>query len=296
MEIHSLRSFLVLAEHLHFARAAQALHISQPALTKQIRRLETEIGALLFERRPGETRLSALGERWLPEVQATVARVDELARSVQLGVKGETGRLRVGFGFHTLEIVPALVAQLRALTPEVSVTLRDMSTAEQAAALAAGELDIGFMRMPIADAANYSTVPVVEDRLALVLPRRDKPRRAIRLGELRDEAFISISRVRSPGFCDHVLAVCAAHGFHPRVVQEVYEFTTAIALVRAGMGAAFIPRSLWTAPMAGVELHELEGSQARWKVAAVWHKSDSNPVLKNLVRLLGKSVRPRILP
>lgn len=287
MDIYTLRSFLVLAEHLHFGRAAQALHISQPALTKQIRRLEAEIGAPLFERGPGETRLSAIGARWLPEVQATVARVDALARSVQLSVKGETGRLRVGFGFHTLEIVPSLVARLRASAPEVAVTLRDMSTAEMAAALAADELDIGFMRMPIANAAAYSVVPVVEDRLALVLPRGHGGKRAAKLADVRNEAFISISRIRSPGFCNHVLTLCAAHGFHPRVVQEVYEFTTAIALVRAGMGATFIPRSLWTGPMPGVELHELDDRRARWKVAAVWRGRDSNPVLKNFVRMLG---------
>lgn len=289
MDIHPLRSFVVLAEHLHFGRAAQALHISQPALTKQIRKLEGEIGAPLFERGPGATRLSAIGARWLPEVQATVTRMDALARSVRLSVKGETGRLRVGFGYHTLEIVPALVAKLRASSPEIGVTLRDMSTAEQAAALAAGDLDIGFMRMPIADAANYSTLPVVEDRLALVLPRGHARRRAVKLAELSGEAFISISRVRSPGFFNHVLGVCAAQGFHPRLVQEVYEFTTAIALVRAGMGATFIPRSLWTGPMPGVELHELDDRRARWKVAAVWRRRDTNPVLKNFVRLLGEA-------
>lgn len=289
MEIHPLRSFVVLAEHLHFGRAAQALHISQPALTKQIRKLEGEIGAPLFERGPGATRLSAIGAHWLPEVQATVTRMDALARSVRLSVKGETGRLRVGFGYHTLEIVPALVAKLRASSPEIGVTLRDMSTAEQAAALAAGDLDIGFMRMPIADAANYSTLPVVEDRLALVLPRGHARRRAVKLAELSGAAFISISRVRSPGFFNHVLGVCAAQGFHPRLVQEVYEFTTAIALVRAGMGATFIPRSLWTGPMPGVELHELDDRRARWKVAAVWRRRDTNPVLKNFVRLLGEA-------
>lgn len=291
MDIYQLRSFLVLAEHLHFGRAAQALHISQPALTKQIRRVEEEIGAALFERSPTRTRLSAIGARWLPEVQASVARIDALARSVQLSVRGETGRLRVGFGFHTLEIVPALVAKLRTSSPDVSVTLRDMSTAEQAAALAADELDIGFMRMPIADSEEYSVVPVIEDRLALVLPQSGQRRRGVKLADLREEAFISISRVRSPGFCNHVLAVCAAHGFHPRVVQEVYEFTTAIALVRAGMGATFIPRSLWSGPMPGVELHELDDRRARWKVAAVWRRRDSNPVLKNFVRLLGRAAQ-----
>lgn len=286
MDIYQLRSFLVLAEHCHFGRAAKALHLSQPALTKQIRRLENEIGAALFERGPSETRLSAVGRQWLPEVRETVARVDTLARSVRLNAKGETGRLRVGFGFHTLQLVPGLVAKLRAAAPEVSVTLRDMSTAEQAAALAAGELDIGFMRMPVADPKDYSVLPVVTDRLALVLPRGTMRRQGFVLGDLRDEAFISIARSRSPGFTSHVLSLCAAHGFHPRIVQEVYEFTTAIALARAGMGATFIPGSLWTSPFPGVERHEIADRRAQWKVAAVWRRRDTNPVLHRFVRML----------
>lgn len=286
MDIYHLRSFVVLAEHRHFGRAAQALHVSQPALTKQIRRLEEELGSSLFEREPTGARLSAVGQRWLPEAQAVITRFDQAVAFAHKSARGTVGQLRVGFGAHTLELVPKLVAKLRESAPDVQITLRDMSSAEQASALSAGQLDVGFMRMPIPDAARYKHVPIIEDRLALVVPVGTKLSGKRWLIEFRDTPFVSISRNRSPGFFNHVLDLCAAYGFHPRIVQEVHEFPTAIALVRAGMGVTMIPESLWTSRIPGVEMHRLEDRRAVWKVATVWRRGDTNPVLANLIRLL----------
>jgi DNA-binding transcriptional LysR family regulator len=289
MDVYQLRSFIVLAEHLHFGRAARALHLSQPALTKQIHRLEEEIGSPLFERTHGATRLSSVGRQWLPEVQNLLTRFDRTVSAGRKNADGTSGQLKVGFGFHTLKLVPGIVAKLRASAPAVQITLRDMSTAEQAAGLDAGQLDIGFMRLPIADATKYHVLPVIEDRLALVRSTESKWPAKLRVGDCRDESFISISRDRSPGFFNHVLNLCAAHGFHPRIVQEVYEFSTAIALVRAGMGVTMIPQSLWTSRIPGVELHPIEDRGAIWKVGGVWRRGDTNPVLENFLRLLRKT-------
>lgn len=289
MDIYQLRSFAVLAEHLHFGRAARALHLSQPALTKQIRRLEDEIGGALFERSSTETRLSAVGRDWLPEVRDLLARFDAAGDAVRRAARGGAGTLRVGFGFHTLDIVPALITKLRASAPRVEITLRDMSSAEQAAELAKGALDVGFMRMPLEDAAGYETRSVVEDRLALVTAAGTRPAGNLRIGDLRDAAWVSISRERSPGFFNHMLELCAAHGFHPRIVQEVHEFSTALGLARAGMGVTMIPQSLWPDGMPGLDLHRIAEKRAVWKVAAAWRRGDTNPVLAHLLRLLPKT-------
>src|SRR5690349_2992343 len=142
MDVYQLRSFVVLAEHLHFGRAAKALHLSQPALTKQIRRLEADLGAALFERAPGATRLSSVGETWLPQVRELLTRFDQTATLGRKTAAGTVGRLKIGFGFHTLQLVPAMVVKLRGSSPGSLITLRDMSTAEQAAALQARQIDI----------------------------------------------------------------------------------------------------------------------------------------------------------
>ena len=286
MDVPQLRSFVALAEHLHFGRAARALHLSQPALTKQIQRLEESIGSSLLERTRYGTKLSSVGEMWLPQVRELLARFDQTATLGRKTAAGAVGRLRIGFGFHTLQLVPAIVVKLRRAAPDSLISLRDMSTAEQAAALQAGQLDVGFMRTPLAEPDLYNAMPVIKDRLILVTPAGSDPSGKRRLADYGKEPFVSISRQRSPGFFNHVLMLCAAHGFHPQIVQEVHEFTTAIALVRAGMGVTMIPESLQAGHIEGVELHRLKDRKADWTVAAVSRRGDTNPLLAEFIRLL----------
>jgi len=287
MDVYTLRSFVVLAEHLHFSRAAKVLNLSQPALTKQIRNLESEVGSVLFERGHRGTRLSAVGEQWLPLVREVLERFEQVATFARATAKGGIGRLRIGFGYHTLQLVPDLVVKLRAAAPGVQITLRDMSTAEQSAALDAGELDIGFMRMPLRDTRGYETLPVIEDRLALVSsPQFGRTTSSIALEDCRDVPFVSISKDRSPGFYHHMLKLCAAHGFHPRIVQEVSEFTTALGLVRAGMGVTMIPESSWSTRFTDVRLHHIADKRSIWRVAAVWRRGDTNPALLDFIDML----------
>ena len=297
MDIRELRSFTILAEQLHFGRAARLLHLSQPALTKQIHRLEEELGGELLSRSRHGTELTALGRQFLTGARSLVRDCDELVVLTRRAAEGEVGRLRIGFGFHTFELVPRLVVRLRKSLPEVDIGLRDMSTAEQIEALRADKIDLGFVRVPV---AGFETLRVIEDRIMLVSsasarepddPSGERPSRSVRPGELelracRDRPFVLISRERSPSFHQQVLALCAKHGFHPRIVQEVPEITTALALVRAGLGLSLIPQSVGTTRFAGVRFHLLKDQEARWFVGAAWRKGDSNPVLHRFLALL----------
>src|SRR5678816_714923 len=131
MHIEELRSFTILSGHLHFGRAADALHLSQPALTKQMRRLEEALGGKLFERDKHGTRLTSFGERFLPRAKELLIAHESLLKTAQKEAQGRGGRLRIGFGYYTYELVPRLTVQLRALEPDIEVSLRDMSTTEQ---------------------------------------------------------------------------------------------------------------------------------------------------------------------
>src|SRR5579863_1917532 len=131
MNIDGLRSFIVLAGHLHFGRAAQALHVSQPALTKQIHRLEETLAGRLFERGKHGTRLTVFGGRFLPQAREQVAGFDRLLASARKEAQGRGGRLNIGFGWYTLELVPQLVVKLRQNEPDIEISLRDLSTADQ---------------------------------------------------------------------------------------------------------------------------------------------------------------------
>ena len=292
MELTEVRSFVTLAEQLHFGRAAALLHLSQPALTKQIHRLEAEIGGALFTRGRQGARLTAVGRQFLVGARALVADGDKLLALAQRAAHGEIGRLRIGFGFHTLELVPRLLVRLRRSVPAAEISLRDMSTIEQIEELRADRIDLGFVRLPV-EGNDLVTLPVIEDRLMLISgPSMDLPARRT-LEACHSTPFVLISRERSPSMRQHVLRLCASCGFHPRIVQEVPEATTALALVRAGLGVSLFSQSFGMTRMAGVRFHPLRSAQAAWSVGAVWRKGDPNPILLRLLEMIRSESKKR---
>jgi DNA-binding transcriptional LysR family regulator len=292
MELGLLRSFAVLAEHLHFGRAARVLHLSQPALTKQIRRLEEELGAELFERGAHGTRLTAFGTTFLPLASELVKRAADVLEEGRRQASGEVGRLAIGFGRTTLDLVPALVLKLRSIAPNVEIRLRDMSTAEQFAALEVGAIDVGFLRLPSSPPSGYASARVADDRMVLVTQSR-AARRDLSLADCREAPFILLDGTRSPDFRAHTLLLFAKYGFQPKVAQDVSEFSTALAFVRAGMGMTLVPASLKDEPLAGLGLHPVRDPEARWSVGACWRRRNTNPVLRSFLKLMAGSRRSR---
>lgn len=289
MDIRELRSFVLLAGQLHFGRAAELLHLSQPALTKQIRKMEDDLGAPLFERGKQGTVLSSLGEQFLGEARETLQRFDRLIDRGRRAAKGEIGQLNLGFGFHTFELVPRLIVKLREMSPGIDVTLRDMSSAEQQAALAERSIDLGFLRLPVPK--GLRSLPVVRDRMAIVTSSESRLPEKLTLSDCRSEPFVALAEARAPGFHNHTIRLCARHGFHPRIVQQVPEFTTAVALVRAGLGIAMMPESFRRHRFEGLCWHRLKEREAAWSVSAAWHPDDSNPALARFLELLRQDLK-----
>ncbi|HET7542359.1 MAG TPA: LysR family transcriptional regulator [Polyangiaceae bacterium] len=291
MELTLLRSFAVLAEHLHFGRAARVLHVSQPALTKQVRRLEQELAGELFERGAHGTKLTSLGAAFLPLAIDLIRRFDYVLEEGKRQAKGDIGRLAIGFGRTTLDLVPALVTQLRNTSPNVDIRLQDMSTAEQFAALEVGAIDVGFLRLPSSLPDGYAAARVADDRMVLVTQSRVSQRR-LSLADCHESPFILLDGARAPDFRAHTLQLFAKYGFQPRIVQDVSEFSTALAFVRAGMGMTLVPASLKDEPLAGLGLHPVRDREARWAVGACWRRRNANPVLRGFLKLLEGARRP----
>lgn len=284
MEIRQIRSFVVLAELLHFGRTASRLNLSQPALSKQIQLLEESVGGALLQRGKHGAQLTSLGRQFLSGAKALVRDADELVEETRRAAQGNSGWLRIGFGFHTFEIVPRVVVKLRRKAPAIGITLRDMSTAEQIAALRTERIDVGFLRLPVSP--EFATRHIIEDRLMLVSNAVEKLPASWGLKDCRDRPFVILSRERSPNLHRHVMKLCEKSGFEPRVVQEVPEVTTALALVRAGLGVSIIPQSFSTTRFAGVRFHPLRGREARYAVSAAWRKGDDNPLIQRFLGLL----------
>jgi len=282
MELREIRSFVVLAEQLHFGRTAQLLNLTQPALTRQMRRLEGELGGdLLFRGRHGAS-LTALGRTFLTKARVLLADAEDLLKTSHQLTQG--GRLRIGFGFHTLDIVPQAIVRLRKAVPEVTLSLKDMSTSEQIEELLSDRIDIGFIRS--LKVKSLETRPILQDRLVLAVSRSVSLPRSPSLDSVKAQPFVLISRDRSPTLHRHALELCANQHFHPRIVQEASEVTTILALVRAGLGVSLIPESFARNRFPGVEFYRIADPHATWTVAAAWRKGDPNPLIARFMGLL----------
>lgn len=289
MELREIRSFVILAEQLHFGNAARLLNLTQPALTRQIHKLEEELGGELLSRGRHGARLTAMGDTFLTKARLLLADADELVKSSRLIAKGEAGRLRIGFGFHTLDLVSRAIVRLRKAQPLVVVTLRDMSTSEQIDDLLAGRIDMGFIRS--SKVPGLKMQQLLTDRLILAVGEGMVFPKDFGLGDLRDQPFVFISREKSPTLHRHALDLCARYGFHPRIVQEVPEITTVLGLVRAGLGVSMIPESFAQNRYNGVRFRHISDPQAEWPVVAAWRKQDSNPLITCFLDLLKREAR-----
>ena len=285
-----LQAIVVLAETLHFGHAADRLHVSQPALSKRIRRIEEEVGGPLFARRYRDVRLTEAGRllaergrRLLEESAAALALSQRAAR-------GEAGLLRIGFGIASiLGLLPGVLLRFRRAHPDVQLHLRDMSTPEQIAALGAGEIDVGFVRLPVSD-PRLVVRPVLDERLVAALGPRSpwKPRLGLR--SVASEPFIIIARARSASFYNHALSICAASGFAPRVVQEAHELFTVLSLVGAGLGVSLVPRSAALMRLPGVRFRDVKQPQAAWNIAVAWRREgDELPLVQRFVSLVTRA-------
>jgi DNA-binding transcriptional LysR family regulator len=285
MELRLLKSFQALAEAEHFGRAAKTIHISQPALTKQVRQLEAEVGGPLFVRGRQGAQLTPLGRLFAGEVAPLLRHADRVLDRVRRASRGELGELRLGFGIATRLLVPRLVSRFRRAFPEVQVSLQDTSTPIQLEALASGTLDVGFVRLPIE--APLVHIPVVEERLVLAVPETRAAELARRSPTtFADEPFVELGVTRSPSFHAHVLRVCAAYGFRPTVAQSATEFFTVLALVAARMGIAVVPRAVTETRVEGVAYLPLDVPEAAWHVGAAWLPAVTSPAREAFLTLL----------
>lgn len=288
MDIREVRSFLALADQTHFGRTARLLNLSQPALTKQIRRLEEDLGGPLLIRGRHGARLTALGRLFQERSRDVVSDWDDLVIQTRRIARGEAGRLRLGFGMHTFELVPRTIVHFRRSLPNVDITLRDMSTVEQIEGLHGGRLDLGFIRLtPV---KKLSILPFTQDRMMLVTSQAAGYPVSADLSAVRKEPFVVISRQRSPTFHRHIVELCAKYGFRPRIVQEVPEVTTVLALVKAGLGVSMIPESFGINRFQGIRAHHLADKAAAWTVAAAWRKDDPNPLIQRFLAFLKTEV------
>ena len=293
MELRDLKAFVVLGELLHFGQAASRLHITQSALSKQIRRLEDEVGAPLFARNAGSTRLTKLGcallddaARLLDDSQAWLRQAADLQA-------GRSGSLRIGFGASTHTLLPGLIARFRHSRPQVRITLSDLSSHHQWQAMREGRLDLGFCRLPAP--SGWPSLPVLRDSFLAVLPP-DYPADAS-LQAVSTLPLVIIRRELAPAYHDQVQYYLASSGLDCCDILAVSDFPAAIALVAAGLGWALLPAStsLGAQQVRSIRLQE---KAASWQIGLIRPPGTAAPLVEDFWEMVRLSLAdsPGTLP
>jgi DNA-binding transcriptional LysR family regulator len=278
-DLRQLRHFIAVAEQLHFGRAAAALHISQPPLSRSIRDLEVRLGVTLLARTRRKVELTPEGARFLEDARRLLAQLERAVLDVGSMAAGQGGQLRLGFvSLADFGVLPALLKAYKSTRPGVALALREMLSPDQAAALAAGELDFGLLLPPVTG-ADLEHVVVQRERFVAALPSRHRlaregGRNAGRLAvrELAGEAFVMAPREIAPGLHDIVAALTARAGFAPRVAQEAIQMQTVVSLVSSGLGVALVPASVANLGRRGVVYREIADAHPKLDLWLAWRR------------------------
>jgi DNA-binding transcriptional LysR family regulator len=272
VELRILRSFVVLAEELHFGRASERLGIVQPALSMQIKALEQELGVTLFIRDRHRVELSSSGRLFLTGARSTLDQAQLAVQQVQASERGEIGRLRIGFISSVLpSYLPTLIRRIHTRYPRIELDLKDMPTPDQLRGLREKRIDFGFVRLPI-DEKGVEHVEIFSEPFIVALPLGHPLAELAEIAppSLAGEPCFLMARRFAPGYCDELLLALTQHGLIPRIEQELGEFTTMLALVGAGMGIGILPKLAMPSTPPGVVVRPLLLSGQRSRVGLAW--------------------------
>ena len=271
MEMHQLRYMAAVARTGNFSRAAERCHVSQPSLSQQIQKLESELGERLFDRLRRQATLTPAGEAFLPRAERILAEVDAAQREAREACGLIRGKLSVGV-LPTIApyFLPAAVAQFAAQFPGVEVVLQEETTGRLLNMLAACETDLAVVSLPLKD-ERFEFETLLTEELLLALPAKHplNRKRTIHLTDLEGERFILMKEGHCLG--DQVLGFCTSKDFHPQVSCRSAQVETIQALVRAGLGVSIVP-PMATTPTAGPrpQYRSLAAPRPERTVVAAW--------------------------
>jgi DNA-binding transcriptional LysR family regulator len=293
-DLRQLRQFIAVAEHLHFGRAAAALHISQPPLSRSIQDLEAKLGAKLLERSRRKVELTAAGAWYLEEARQVLARLERAGRSVAERSAGGTGALRIGFvTIADYSVLPDLLSRFKAAYPGVSLALRELVTESQLEALGAGDLDLGFVLPPL-PTRDIESVAVNREPLVVALPSRHplaRDRGPLSVRALAEEPFVMVPANLARGLSDVVLGVCTRAGFAPRIAQEAVQMQTVVSLVSSGLGVAIVPASLLNLRRSGVVYRPVRDRHPRIELRLAWRRDARSAPLERFVEMAKRGAK-----
>ena len=283
MELKTIRYFVAVAEELHFGRAARRLHISQPPLSRQVRLLEEELGSLLLRRTRRRVELTQSGETFLMHANLLLKQLEEARSAVRRADRGEVGRLVIGFFRGAMySLLPEVLRAFRSRAPNVELVLREMETDDVPQCLSERQIDAGFLRPPVADAALQTELMLSEPVVA-ALPAGNPlcRKRQLRLEDLAGEPFVAYSASSMLGH--NIMHACYQAGFSPRVVQEARHPETLIGFVRSGAGVALVSASHQARGASDIVFRKVIGRLPKAEIILAWREDNESPLLETFL-------------
>jgi len=295
IDIRQMRYFVVLAETLHFGRAAERLHLTQPPLSRQIASLEKELGVRLLERHSRRPTLTHAGRRFLEESQAALVAFDQACRNARLADRGELGELSIGFMMHAANtVLPALARRYMALYPRVEMTLREVIPTVLIGDVLAGRFDAGIMFFP-GPTRGLETREIYREKLCLAVHCDHKLTALERVGarHLEGEKLIATPMDAAPTLRAVIAGYCRSAGFLPAIRLEAQLQQTIVNLVAENLGSALVPESMRKLGIANVAFRELEDAPTIEHVVT-WRPGNLNPALGRFLAILGEGAYQRL--
>jgi DNA-binding transcriptional LysR family regulator len=290
-EIAQLRQFVALAEELHFARAARRCFVTQPAMSRQLQRLERQTGLHLIDRNRRTVRLTAEGGLFLEEARAVLDRLVLAEQRVAQALRGERGQLRLGYETSVLYgAFPGFVQHLRKRLPDITLELSETCGAVLLKRLHAGEIDAALMHPPIRSGELRQTHLFCEKLVAAVPSSNPlSKRKSLRMIDLIAAPQIIHARSQNPDFYDWRMDVWRENGAIPRVVCEADDKNTLMTLVAAGLGMAIVPASFRVVRMPAVRFLPISHRLPLLETVLAWRHAGVSLVLDRILRSINST-------
>jgi DNA-binding transcriptional LysR family regulator len=288
MELRQLRYLQVLAEELHFGRAAQRLGIAQPALTQQIQSLERDLGARLFQRTKRSVHLTIAGRLTLEQATRTLEQAERTATVARRAGRGEQGSVEIGYvGSAAFSgILSKITFDYRKTNPDIELHLHELDITQQVDDVSHGRIDVGFIRPPVRQWPDgITSLTLSREPIIIALPKGHplSRRRAVALAALANESFITTYFEEGVGFHAQVVAMCRAGDLVPRITQRGRQFAAITSLVGAGLGVAFVPDSLRNLRVPNVVYRPLYGAKGTTDLAIIFRKFEQAPAVVSFI-------------